>query len=490
METDRSSCDGPLFLGIDVGTGGVRAVVVNETGAIVAAGSIPFAPEVLAPKPGQHEQPPEAWWDAVCQVSRATLDQLQPNDIPRLTALAVDGTSGTIVALDRTGIPLRPALMYNDPRASSEADAVNSAAEGFCEKLGYQFNASFALTKIAWLRSHEPAIFDRTARLVHQADFIVERLTGEPALTDFSNALKTGYDLVDECWPAWIHDSLGIGSQLPQVVAPGTVIGTVSEAAARQTGLPRGLHVAAGATDGTAGFLASGASRPGDFNTTLGTTLVFKGIASRLCRDPHGLIYCHKLPGGLWLPGAASNTGAEWISRMFPHFHVTELDQAASTRLPTGCLAYPLARTGERFPFLAPDARGFFLPEPSDPADRHAACLQGVAFLERLGYEVIDTAAGSSGGDVFSTGGGSRSDVWMQCRANATNRLIHRPACGESAFGAAVLAAAGTHYDGIAESIRHMVRIERSFSPERELTGRYEELFDRFCAELQTRGYL
>lgn len=487
-----------LFLGIDIGTGGVRTMAVSQTGEVAAVCSIAFDAEILAPQQGRHEQPPQAWWRAVCRATTATIDELakagiQPN---RLTALAVDGTSGTVIALDRAGEPLRPALMYNDPRAGGEADALNAAAGDFCTKLGYQFNASFALTKIAWLRSHEPAVFDQTARFVHQADYIVEQLTAQPATTDYSNALKTGYDLVDERWPDWIERYLGVTSKLPRVVAPGSTIGSLSNKAAAETGLPVGLSVVAGASDGTAAFLASGARRPGDYNTTLGTTLVFKGVSAQICRHPQGLIYCHKLPGGWWLPGAASNIGSDWIAAMFPNANVYAMDTLASERLPSEVLAYPLIRTGERFPFLAPGARGFFLPETTDPVDRYAACLQGVGLVERLGYQVLDAARGATSdrgtvsSEVFSTGGGSRSDVWMQCRANATGRIIHRPACGESAFGMAVLAAGGSYYNNISEAVGGMVRIERSFQPDRRRVSIYDGLFERFRGELSKRGYL
>jgi D-ribulokinase len=490
MEVSEHKSDGGLFLGIDLGTGGVRAVAVTETGTVAAATSVAFDTERLAPQQGCHEQPPDMWWTAVCQATNATVDKLTARDRQRLRAVAVDGTSGTLVVVDKLGRPLRPAMMYNDPRASSEAASLNAAAGDFCGRLGYQFNASFALTKIAWLHRHEPAVFDEAARFIHQADFVVEQFTRQPAMTDYSNALKTGYDLIDERWPAWIDAYLGIVPRLPRVVAPGTVIGTVSVRAAQETGLSQGLSVVSGASDGTAAFLASGARRPGDYNTTLGTTLVFKGISAQICRHPDGLIYCHKLPGGWWLPGAASNTGAEWISTMFSEGDVQTLDEAAKTRLPSESLAYPLVRTGERFPFFAPTAAGFSLPESSAAADRYAACLQGVALLERLAYQVLDTATGVSGGEVFSTGGGSRSDIWTQCRANATGRTVHRPVCGESAFGAAVLAAAGSSYNGIAEAIEHMVRIERSFAPASDMLPIHDQLFDRFCAELRMRGYL
>lgn len=486
-----------FFLGIDIGTGGVRTMVVGQQGDVAAVRSVAFDADTLAPQPGRHEQAPQAWWQAACRATIATMADLAKDGIrcDQLAALAVDGTSGTLVALGRAGEPLRPALMYNDPRAASEADALNTAARDFCTRLGYQFNASFALTKIAWLRRHEPTVFDQTARFVHQADYLVEQLTSQPAVTDYSNALKTGYDLIDERWPEWIDEYLGVGTKLPSVVAPGSRIGSVSSQAADETGLPAGLPVVAGASDGTAAFLASGARRPGDYNTTLGTTLVFKGISSQICRHRQGLIYCHKLPDGLWLPGAASNVGSDWIAAMFPEADAHTMDTLAAQRLPSPLLAYPLIRTGERFPFLAPVAKGFCVPETTDPVERYAACLQGVALVERLGYETLDAAANAAtgrnevSGEVFSTGGGSRSDIWMQCRADATGRILHRPACGESAFGMAVLAARGTYYNNTDEAIGGMVCVERSFEPDQARTSIYDRLFQQFRGELAKRGY-
>jgi len=490
--------DEPLFLGLDVGTGGVRAVAVTQTGTVAGQASVTFEPELLAPQPVGHEQPPTAWWKAVCRVTAALLDSLngaaRGHAPGRLAAVAVDGTSGTLVALDRAGEPLRPAIMYNDPRAAAEAEQINAAAEDFCCKLGYRFKASFTLAKLAWLRNNEPELFANAARFVHQADYVQEQLTGKRAISDYSNALKTGYDLLADRWPAWLGDLLGGdfgkgAARLPRVVAPGRKVGSVSAAAAAQTGLPEALPVVTGATDGTAACLASGVRRPGDYNVTLGTTLVIKGISRRICRHGEGLIYSHKLPGGWWLPGAAGNVGCEWISRLFPGADLPEMDAAAASRLPSECLAYPLVRTGERFPFLSNSARGFFVPEVDDPIQRYAACLQGTALVERLCCRVLDEAAGTSGGAVYSTGGGSRSDVWMQCRADVTGRVMHRGACGESAFGAAVLAAVGTRYAGLAQAIEKMVRIEKSFTPNREHAATYDRLFARFCEQLEKRGY-
>jgi xylulokinase len=480
-----------LAVGIDVGTGGVRALVVSMNGTVVSQSSVPFETEVVRPQRGRHEQRPEIWWGAVCQATSKLVADLRDvgRSTEQLAAVSVDGTSGTVVALDAGGTPLRSALMYNDPRATEEAEELNHLAGPFCHKLGYQFKSSFALAKVLWIAKHEPQTFEKTARFAHQADYIGGRMSGELGVTDYSNALKTGYDLVEERWPDWIRSLPGVRERLPRVVPPATTIGSVSAEAAAATSLPPGIPVVAGATDGTAACLASGARRPGDYNTTLGTTLVFKGLSQRICRHPQGLIYCHKLPGGLWLPGAASNTGGEWIPTFFPDDDPQEMDTFAEPRLPGRYVAYPLVREGERFPFLSEFARGFCLPEPDSPEDRYAAYLVGVALVERLAYDVMEDVSGTSGGDVFSTGGGSRSDIWMQCRADALGRVVHRPACPESAFGSAVLAAAGAATDSVPHAIEEMVRIQKSFGPDPHKTEAYEGLFQQFREELEKRGY-
>jgi sugar (pentulose or hexulose) kinase len=486
------SADSRVFLGLDAGTSGLRAMAVSQEGQLLAQAAEPLPTEAVCGPSGCHEQQPAAWWAAACRVLQAVSAAVTQSGVrpEQWQALAVDGTSGTLVALDADGRPLRPALMYNDPRGAAEAARLNTLGDAFCRKLGYRFATSYAAAKIAWLRAAEPDVFAHTARFVHQADYLVAQLAGHACATDYSNALKTGYDLVDECWPDWLVDALDVGARLPEVVAPGVPIAQVSRTAADATGLPAGLTIVAGATDGTVGCLASGVHRPGDYNTTLGTTLVFKGISHTLCRHPQGLIYCHRLPGGYWLPGAASNTGAEWIGRWFPDADLAAMDQAAAVRLPCDVVAYPLVRRSERFPMLQPQAEGFCISSADDPADRYAAALQGTAFVERLAYEVLDRVAGTAGGEVFSTGGGSRSDVWMQCRADVTGRVLHRPQDPESAFGAAVLAAAGCYYNGWAEAVHHMVRRERSFTPDARRGERYQTLYERFRRELDQRGYL
>ncbi|MFA6112281.1 MAG: FGGY family carbohydrate kinase, partial [Candidatus Latescibacterota bacterium] len=337
-----------LLIGVDLGTSGVRALGVRADGRVVAGESASLDAARVTNAAGRHEQEPRVWWEVTAEVLQRLTASLRQAGYPDETwaGLAVDGTSGTLVCLDRDGVPLRPAIMYNDARSGIEAEALNALAPEFCDRLGYRFAASYALAKIEWVRCHEPEIFGRTVRFLHQGDWLEGCLCGEYRVSDYSNALKTGYDLIEEDWPSWLDRLPGVRERLPEVVAPGTRVGSVSAAAASATGLPAGLPVMTGATDGTAACLASGVRRPGDYNTTLGTTLVFKGVSQRLGRHPQGLVYSHKLPGGLWLPGAASNTGGEWIEAGYPGADLAALDRAAARLLPTACLAYPLTRQG------------------------------------------------------------------------------------------------------------------------------------------------
>jgi len=314
----RGSAAGELFIGVDLGTGGVRALAVSAAGEVVAGSAVSLEAARVADAEGLHEQAPQGWWEATCQALGELMGELKAAGIraETLRALAVDGTSGTLACLDETGRPLRAAIMYNDARAGEEAEGLNERAGDFCDKLGYRFAASFALAKILWVQRREPEVFAQTARFLHQADFVQGCLSGDFSLSDYSNALKTGYDLIAEEWPAWIDQFEGVRERLPRVVAPGTRVGEVGATASARTGLPEGLAVVAGATDGTAGCVASGVRRPGDYNTTLGTTLVFKGISRKPGRHPEELVYSHKLPGGLWLPGAASNTGGDGDERV------------------------------------------------------------------------------------------------------------------------------------------------------------------------------
>ncbi|MFJ9374008.1 FGGY-family carbohydrate kinase [Streptomyces sp. NPDC101455] len=455
------------WLGIDLGTQSVRALLVAADGTVRGSGTAPLTGR----RDGvRHEQDPREWWEAVCTASRAAMSQRSSRVRPG--GLAVCGTSGTVLLTDAQGRPLTPGLMYDDGRAAEEA-----------ARVGMQ--TSWALPKALWLLdAYGPG------RVTHQPDVITAQLTGGVVIpTDSSHALKTGYDAEREAWPPQLAH---LGEVLPEVVRPGTRLGEVCSAAAEATGIPAGTPIVAGMTDGCAAQIASGALRPGAWNSVLGTTLVLKGASAKPVRDDAGVVYNHRAPDGSWLPGGASSVGAGALPMVADPAVLAELDGRAAAYEPSGVLTYPLASPGERFPFLAPDATAFTLGTPASEADSWAAVLQGVAFTERLCLDYLHHLGAPMDGPLTFTGGAARSAYWNQLRTDILGRPARVPEQIEPALGMAVLAAYGTRAGGISlpDVADRMVRIRTVLEPRASHTARFTEPYARLVDELETRGWL
>ncbi|CAN5536551.1 FGGY-family carbohydrate kinase [soil metagenome] len=474
-----SSDDGPLWVGLDVGTQSARALVVGEAGRVAASGS----QSLDSRRDGaRHEQDPERWWRAVAGACRVALRDLAPE---RVQGVAVCATSGTIVLVDRAGAPLTPGYMYDDARADDEARRIN--AIGAPVPVG----ATWGLPKLVWALQAWPEQVAAGARLAHQADVVTRRLTGHDVPADCSHALKSGYDVVAGSWPHALLEQLGVPEgMLPEVVRCGSSLGVVCDEASRTTGLASGTPLIAGMTDGCAGQLAAGALGDGQWNSVLGTTLVLKGVCSEPIGDPAGVLYCHRAPDGGWLPGGASSSGAGVLSARFGGRDLDSLGRRAAAQLPSGVLAYPLASRGERFPFAAPQAEAFLLGEPAGEDEHYAALLQGLAFVERLCFDYVDLLGAPTDGQLSFTGGATRSRVWCQLRADVLGRPVALVEQAESAFGMAVLAAATTAQRRVADVAAEMVRVDDIVEPRAQQAERLGATFERFVDELEQRGWL
>jgi D-ribulokinase len=472
------------WLGLDLGTQSVRAMVVSDTGETLAAGSRKLTSRRNGPR---HEQDPEEWWRAISASSRAALAAL-PASLT-IHGVAVDGTSGTILLVDGGGRPLTLGLMYDDTRAVEETKRANEAGAAVWATLGYnRMQAPWGLPKLLWLLGQHRGLAAGT-RLAHQTDFINRRLVGSEVATDTSNALKTGVDLINERWPREVFAALGVpGEILPAVVRAGTALGVVTTEAATQTGIPQGTPVIAGMTDGCAAQMGAGALSVGSWNSVLGTTLVLKGVTPDLIKDPAGVVYSHRSPDGNWLPGGASSAGAGVISKHFPERDLEALGTQAAAREPASVVTYPLHGRGERFPFIAPEAEGFTLGQPVDEIDQYAALLQGVAFIERLCFDYLDMLGAPVGGPFVLTGGGAKSRYWCQLRADVLGSPVTLPENAEAALGMAVLAAAaGRKVTDVAGA---MVRIREVIDPRPAHAGRFREPYLRLVDELARRGWV
>jgi xylulokinase len=345
------------------------------------------------------------------------------------------------------------------------------------------------LPKILWLMRHEPAVWSATHKVLHAADFVVARLTGQAQFSDWSNALKSGYDLLERRWPDFFA-ALGIDvAKLPAVEAPGKPVGHVCAAASAETGLPAGTTVIAGCTDGTASLLASGISGPGEWNSTLGTTLAIRGISQGLIRDPMGRIYCHLHPDGFWLPGGASNTGAAAIAERFGEDALQSRAAEAVRHAPYRALVYPLMGSGERMPFICADAHAFTVPPIEGSEVRLGAWLQGQALVERWCFELCQELGAVVGDWIAVTGGAAQNEAWLRLRANVLGRHVRRPKYPFAAFGTALLAMAGHRGQPVSRLIHQLVRFDLEIAPDLSHTREYTELLGRLRDEVRRRGW-
>lgn len=475
-----------LYMGIDVGTQGVRCVIADEKGTVAAAKSVAFAKLNLA-EGGLYEQSPADWRAAAETAIRDCTAQLHQAGIStdRIRAISIDGTSGTIVPLDAENQPLTNGLMYNDPRAKAEAATIHAAMTAHEAKLGLKFGASFSLPRVLWFREQQPEIYEKTRTFAHQADYIAGLLCGEYRVSDYSNALKTGYDLIDDRWPEEIS-ALGIDTdKLPAIVRPGAPIGRVTKQAAESLGLSEETIVVGGSTDGYASALAAGAVQSGSWASIIGTTFVLKGVTRDLIIDPNGSSYSHRLPSGEWMLGGASNLGGKCLNLCANGRSFDELNAESEALIPTGVRCYPLSGKGERFPFVDPNFEPFYIGNIFE-GRLYPALMEGVGFGERYAFERIESLGAQVGDTICTTGGACRSDLWLRIRASILNRCLKVPKVVDAAMGSALVAASGD-LGSLGNAAQTMIQYEKTVEPDANLASRYDEIYCRFAQDLNLR---
>jgi sugar (pentulose or hexulose) kinase len=417
-----------LALGIDVGTSGVRVAAIDRDERIVG-----FAESAMpaAQRDGHRiTQDPAAWVrgldDAMARLAGTV-------DLARVIALAVDGTSGTLVAVDDAGRPVAAGSLYNDRADDAAIAAVGGAAPADSAAHG----ATSPLARAMWLLR-----FDGVTKILHQADWIAGQISGRFDVSDENNALKTGYDPIARNWPAWIANTGVPQNVLPAVVPAGTVIGNVSTEAAKRFGVPTRAVVVAGTTDGCAAFLATGAGKPGEAVTSLGSTLVLKVICDQPVFAPDYGLYSHRI-GDLWLAGGASNTGGAALARFFSAEAIRETSRRIDTDKPSGLDYYPLPAPGERFPINDPAFEPRMTPRPDDDAQFLHGLLEGIAKVEALGYRRLTELGSLPLACVYTVGGGAANEAWSRIRGSILGVPLRISESDEAAVGVARLARRG-----------------------------------------------
>ncbi|MDR1923430.1 MAG: FGGY-family carbohydrate kinase [Planctomycetaceae bacterium] len=500
----QSTTQSAVFIGIHLDSTRVNASAITETGEILVETFSPFA---VAHNPISSKKyleiNPEVWWEATRIAIGNLVNQLRPKvtSPSQLKAISVCSNPGDLVIVDRTGNPSLPAILANDSRATDQIKSLNYQGQEYCDRMGFQFKPDSPLAKIAWLKENMPEIYENTC-FIHQADFIIGKLKGKADVTEYSLAMKTGCDLIEENWPDWLdYDMhLGVRDKLPRLVPFGEKVGTVSQKASSLTGLPSGMAVVMGTTAQTASFLASGARKPGDFSTVLQKGMTISGISSRMIRDQQEVLV-YKLPSNNWFFSVESRTGADWINVWFEPGSFKELETQVHGLLPTAYIAYPNVTKGELFPFNTNSAEGFISPATDNRLAQFASCLQGTALFERYCYQKLDniasvvdsqiTTISTAQGDIYSTGEWSASDMWMQCRADVTGRVNRRVVGhGGAAFGSAMIASMGGFYKSLEEASDAMISSETVFFPNPEHAANYADLYNNFCTLMEEQGYI
>lgn len=417
---------GAVFIGIDFGTSGVRVSVIDEQHHEQAYAKAAFA------SLSANGRDPHVWWRAFEQALNAVLDDI---DRSQVAAMAVDGTSGTLVAVDRAGEPMGDALMYND--ACSDQNLLQDISR-HAPQHSAAHGASSGLA-----RAMQLAQLYAADKVLHQADWIGFRLSGQ-RVSDENNALKTGYDPVARCWPDWIGRTGLPMSLLPDVLPAGQPVGPISGDMAAHFSLPATCLIVTGTTDGCASFLATGADRVGDGVTALGTTMTLKILSDSPIFAPEYGIYSHRL-GEQWLAGGASNSGGNVLLSFFTPDEMAALSLQIDPDVPTGLDYYPLAKAGERFPVSDPDLPPRLTPRPPEDARFLQGLFEGMSDIEALAFARLAELGGPKLGSLRSVGGGAQNTVWTHIRQNRLGIPFLPATSVEAAFGTALLARRGFH---------------------------------------------
>ncbi len=408
------------FLGIDFGTSGARAAVIDAAGQLqaTARASLP-------------EQSAMAWQRALEEL----IEQIPLALRQQLGAIAVNGTSSTVLLCDATGKPLAPPLLYSDSRGAAVLDQVQAIAPDRHTVV----SATSSLAKLFWWQQQGLAGY-----LFHQADWLGWLLHGQlgihGGISDYHNTLKLGYDVEQLQYPDWLL-ALKLPFELPEVRVPGSPVAPLRPELASRWQIPSDCQISAGTTDSIAAFLASGVTQPGEAVTSLGSTLVLKLLSQQRLEDSRYGIYSHRL-GDLWLVGGASNTGGAVLRQFFSDAELQDLSQQIQPETPSPLDYYPLLQPGERFPINDPNLTPRLTPRPEQPAEFLHGLLESMARIEAQGYRLLQDLGATPLSQVYSAGGGAQNTAWTSIRARCLAVPV-QPSAHEAAYGTALLARQG-----------------------------------------------
>jgi len=473
-----------LILGLDIGTSGCKALLLDNDGRIVSSAIAEYP--AYSPKPGWSEQNPVDWWEGV---KTAVVELGKSVSLDTVAAIGLSGQMHGMVALDEKNEVIRPAILWNDQRTAEQCEEITAAAGGLNGLLSYTNNkmlTGFTGGKILWMKKNEPENYAKTKIILNPKDYIRYMLTGDFA-TEVSDASGTGFfDVKNRRFSEKLLELLDISpSFFAKCFESCDITGVVSENAAMQTGLTAGIPVAGGGGDAVISTTGLGLAKPGRIGITLGTSgVVAMGLES-FKNNPNGAlqISCGNSFGSYHAMGVTLSAAGSyaWFQNTFGS-SFKELDEMAE-QIPAGAdgLLFTPYLTGERCPVNDPDAKGTFTGITSRHGKGHfaRAVMEGVAFSLKQVYDLIN----SPSDEIVLAGGGAKSALWRQIFADIFDlpvRTVYGSAEG-GAFGAALVAGAAA---GIWKNLRETVgfiKTESETLPIKENTEICTKVYERYC---------
>jgi xylulokinase len=476
------------WLGIDVGTGGTRALLTDAKGAIVAGYTAPHE-DIRMDKPFWAEQRPEDWWSAAQKAIQGVLAEAKISG-DAVKGVGFSGQMHGLVLLDADNNVIRPSLIWCDQRSQPQVDRINRTV-GEAQVLKYIANpvlTGFTLPKLLWVRDNEPANYERARKMLLPKDYVRFMLTGDFGM-DVADASGTAlFDVVQRRWSTDFCHDLDIDTDLlPPSMESSAIAGKVSTKAAGLTGLKAGTPVVAGAGDQAASAVGNGIVEPGVVSCTIGTSGVVFAHMEEVAYDPKGRVhtFCHAVPGKWHVMGVTQGAGLslQWFrNQLAPGTDYDALTEEAS-RSAVGAhgLIWLPYLMGERTPHLDAGARGGWVGMTArhTRADLVRSVLEGVTFSLRDCLEIVEEL-GVSVESVTASGGGARSPFWRQMLADAFEKRIHILDSQEgSAYGAVLLSLVGTgEFATVQEACSQAIRTSATLVPRPHASATYRSVYE------------
>lgn len=477
-----------FFLGLDVGTGGTRCLLIDGRGRVVSSAASEHAP-FRAPEPGWAEQDPEDWWRAA---QEAICDTLARAPEGAIDAIGLTGQMHGAVLLDRNGQVLRPSLIWCDQRTGPQCDWLHAqlGRKRLIELVANPALPNFTLTKLLWVRDHEPELWARVAHVLCPKDYVRFRLTGAYAI-DVQEASGTLLlDVAHRRWSREVAEVAGVREEwLPQLWESPEVCAAVSDKGARATGLRAGTPVVAGAGDQGAGAVGMGILQPGSVSVTIGTSGVVFAATAAPTYDPGGRVhtFCHAVPGRWQVMGVTQAAGLSlrWLRDLLTPGAGYDALTGEAAQVPAGAdgLLWTPYLLGERTPHLNSDARAAFVGLTASHGRGHLAraVLEGVAYSLRDTFTLFAEMSVPVK-EVRLGGGGARSQVWRAIQAAVYGHTCDLLLAEEGgAYGAALLAGVGGGgWATVDAACAEALEVAERIVPDPLMTGRYERGYQAF----------